>query len=45
MRFQPHLVIISAGFDAHRSDPLANCHLNEEDFRWATELIVEVSAE
>lgn len=42
MHFQPHLVIISAGFDAHRLDPLANCQLTEVDFGWATALVKEV---
>ena len=35
-RFRPDLVIISAGFDAHRRDPLAEINLDEEDFSWAT---------
>jgi acetoin utilization deacetylase AcuC-like enzyme len=30
--FEPQLVLISAGFDAHRDDPLANCMLTEESF-------------
>ena len=34
--FGPDLVIISAGFDAHRSDPLGGLELTEEDFVWAT---------
>jgi acetoin utilization deacetylase AcuC-like enzyme len=34
--FAPDLVIVSAGFDAHRSDPLANLQLAEEDFAWVT---------
>ena len=35
-RFKPGLIIISAGFDAHVDDPLANCELTEEDYSWAT---------
>ncbi len=35
--FGPDLVLISAGFDAHRDDPLANLALVEADFAWATE--------
>jgi len=31
-RFQPQLVLISAGFDAHRDDPLAECRLEAESF-------------
>ena len=34
--FHPDLVIISAGFDAHHRDPLANLKLTEADFDWAT---------
>ena len=41
--FGPDLVIISAGFDAHRRDPLANLNLVEEDFGWATGKLMEVA--
>lgn len=41
VRFGPELVIISAGFDAHERDPLASCDLLEEDFSWATEIVLE----
>lgn len=34
--FQPDLILISAGFDAHARDPLANINLFEDDFDWAT---------
>jgi acetoin utilization deacetylase AcuC-like enzyme len=34
--FKPDLVIISAGFDAHHRDPLAEINLTEDDFDWAT---------
>ena len=40
---QPELVIISAGFDAHYRDPLANINLEEADFAWATQKIMEVA--
>jgi acetoin utilization deacetylase AcuC-like enzyme len=33
-RFSPELILVSAGFDAHRDDPLANLNLLEEDYRW-----------
>ncbi len=36
-RFRPNLIIISAGFDAHGDDPLAQLLLHEQDFAWATE--------
>lgn len=34
--FRPDLIIISAGFDAHHRDPLADINLVEDDFDWAT---------
>ena len=39
--FAPDLVIISAGFDAHRRDPLGNLNLVEADFAWATRKLME----
>ena len=39
--FAPDLVIISAGFDAHDEDPLANVELLDEDFQWATEVVMQ----
>ena len=41
--FGPELIVISAGFDAHMRDPLANLQLVEEDFGWATRKIMEVA--
>jgi acetoin utilization deacetylase AcuC-like enzyme len=41
--FAPELVIISAGFDAHMRDPLANLNLLEADFTWATQTIMEIA--
>ena len=34
--FAPELILISAGFDAHAEDPLAQMKLVEEDYRWIT---------
>jgi acetoin utilization deacetylase AcuC-like enzyme len=42
-RFQPQLVFVSAGFDAHREDPLAYLQLEDEDYRWVTEKILDVA--
>ena len=42
-RFRPQLVFVSAGFDAHRDDPLAYLKLGDEDYRWVTERLVEVA--
>ncbi|TYR31890.1 histone deacetylase family protein [Mesorhizobium microcysteis] len=39
--FQPDLIIISAGFDAHHRDPLAEINLDEGDFDWATAVLME----
>jgi acetoin utilization deacetylase AcuC-like enzyme len=41
--FQPELIIISAGFDAHMRDPLANLNLVEADFAWATQKLMDVA--
>ena len=41
--FGPDLVLISAGFDAHRSDPLAQLMLEEADYAWATEKLLEIA--
>jgi len=41
--FRPDLVVISAGFDAHRRDPLANLQLVEADFEWATQKLMEIA--
>jgi acetoin utilization deacetylase AcuC-like enzyme len=41
--FAPDLVIISAGFDAHRRDPLGNLNLVEADFSWATQKLMGVA--
>ena len=41
--FAPDLVIISAGFDAHRRDPLASLNFVEADYTWATQRLMEVA--
>jgi acetoin utilization deacetylase AcuC-like enzyme len=41
--FRPDIVLISAGFDAHRDDPLANLRLTEPDFAWATQKIADIA--
>ena len=41
--FAPDIVLISAGFDAHEADPLANLRLTEPDFAWATEALLKVA--
>jgi acetoin utilization deacetylase AcuC-like enzyme len=39
--FRPDLIVISAGFDAHHRDPLAELNLTEADFDWATGKLME----
>ena len=41
--FSPELLIISAGFDAHRDDPLAGMNLVEDDFTWITEKLCDLA--
>ena len=41
---RPQLILISAGFDAHREDPLAGLKLVEADFSWVTRQLVDVAA-
>ena len=41
--FAPDLVLISAGFDAHKDDPLSDMGLEEEDFFWVTRRIMAVA--
>ncbi len=42
-RFGPELLLVSAGFDAHRADPLAQLELDADDFGWITEALLEVA--
>ena len=41
--FAPDLVMISAGFDAHRADPLASLELVEDDFAWVTQELLALA--
>jgi acetoin utilization deacetylase AcuC-like enzyme len=43
--FEPEFILVSAGFDAHRSDPLGGLCLDESDFAWATSAICGVAAQ
>jgi acetoin utilization deacetylase AcuC-like enzyme len=42
-RHRPELILVSAGFDAHRDDPLANLDFDEDDFAWVTRELVQVA--
>lgn len=43
--FAPELILVSAGFDAHRADPLANLNWLEADFAWLTHAICDLADE
>jgi acetoin utilization deacetylase AcuC-like enzyme len=42
-RSKPELVLVSAGFDAHRQDPIGSLGLETEDFAWLTEQVLQVA--
>ena len=41
--FRPQLLLVSAGFDAHRADPLAQLQLDAADYAWLTARLVDVA--
>jgi len=43
--FEPDLILISAGFDAHERDPLAQLELQDKDYRWITEEICDLATD
>ena len=42
-RFQPQLILVSAGFDAHRLDPLAGLEWTDEDYHWLAQRLVDLA--
>jgi acetoin utilization deacetylase AcuC-like enzyme len=42
-KFAPELLVISAGFDAHSRDPLANLNLSASDFGWVTRKLMDIA--
>ncbi|WKJ89112.1 histone deacetylase family protein [Methylomonas montana] len=42
-KFAPQLILISAGFDAHKDDPLASLQLEEDDYRWITDELIAIA--
>jgi acetoin utilization deacetylase AcuC-like enzyme len=42
-KFKPELLLISAGFDAHKDDPLASIGLVEDDYRWVTQALMDIA--
>ncbi len=43
-RFKPQLILVSAGFDSHREDPVGSLDLETEDFRELTRVVLDVAA-
>lgn len=43
-KFKPEFVLVSAGFDAHRDDPLAGLNLVRDDYLWVTRFVMEIAA-
>ncbi len=43
IRFKPELLLISAGFDAHKDDPLASLNLVEDDYAWVTRELMDIA--
>jgi acetoin utilization deacetylase AcuC-like enzyme len=43
--FAPDLILVSAGFDAHQRDPLAQLEVQDEDYRWITEEICDLTTD
>lgn len=41
--FEPELIIISAGFDAHELDPLAHLNFTDDDYHWITAQLVDIA--
>jgi acetoin utilization deacetylase AcuC-like enzyme len=44
-KFQPEMIFVSAGFDAHVDDDISSVSLTDADYRWVTEEIVGVAAD
>jgi acetoin utilization deacetylase AcuC-like enzyme len=44
-RYQPQFILVSCGFDLHRSDPIGELELTEEGYRWIADLLLRLAAE
>ena len=44
-KFEPNLILVSAGFDAHKADPLAELNWSTADFSWLTERLCKIAEE
>ena len=45
LAFKPELIVVSAGFDAHQDDPLANLNWSTDDFAWITGQLCQIADE
>lgn len=45
LRFEPELILVAAGFDAHKDDPIGRSRLTEKAFGWLTQLFLELREE
>ena len=43
--FKPEMILVSAGFDAHHEDDMADMRLTEADFAWVTRRVMEIATE
>ena len=43
--FKPELLLVSAGFDAHYLDPLAELNFTEDDYAWMTQQLLAIARE
>ena len=43
--FQPDLILVSAGFDAHERDPLGQLELTDDDYQWITREIMSLASD
>jgi acetoin utilization deacetylase AcuC-like enzyme len=41
-QFEPEIILVSAGFDAHEGDPVGTLSLTDADYHWATRLLMQV---
>lgn len=44
-RYDPQLIMVGAGFDAHHQDPIGRAKLTEQSFRWLTRLLLDLRSE
>ena len=44
-QFQPQMIFVSAGFDAHRDDDMSGLRFDDSDYRWISEVIIELANE